>query len=49
MKKELRDYFARLGRKSGKARMQKLSPEERSRLARIAANARWAKAKTEDK
>jgi hypothetical protein len=49
MKKELRDYFARLGRKSGKARMQKLTPEERSRLARLAAKARWSQAKKDGK
>lgn len=31
------------GRKGGKARAEKLSPEERSRLARNAAQARWQK------
>jgi hypothetical protein len=45
MKKEVRAYFSRLGKKSGKARMQKLTPEERSRLARLAAKARWAQRK----
>ncbi len=32
-----------LGRKGGKARALKLTPEERSEVARIAANARWRK------
>jgi hypothetical protein len=31
-----------LGRKSGKARMKKLTPEKRSEVARQAAAARWA-------
>jgi predicted KAP-like P-loop ATPase len=31
------------GRKSGKARMQKLTPEKRSEVARKAALARWRK------
>jgi hypothetical protein len=33
------------GMKSGKARMTKLTPEQRSAVARTAARARWAKAK----
>jgi len=32
-----------LGRKGGKARAAKLSPEERRRIAKKAAAARWAK------
>jgi len=31
------------GRKSGKARMKKLTPEQRSEVARKAAVARWGK------
>jgi len=31
------------GAKGGKARAAKLSPEERSRIARVAAQARWAR------
>jgi hypothetical protein len=31
------------GRKGGKARAEKLTPEQRSEIARKAANARWAK------
>jgi len=34
-----------LGRKGGKARLQKLTPEERKDIARKAVAARWAKAK----
>ena len=33
---------AELGRKGGKARAEKLSPEERSRIAKAAAASRWA-------
>lgn len=33
------------GRKSGKARMEKLTPERRSEIARNAVQARWAKKK----
>jgi hypothetical protein len=36
-----------LGRKGGKAYVQKTSPEERSAAARKASLARWAKAKKE--
>jgi hypothetical protein len=34
-----------LGRKGGKARLQKLTPEQRSDIARKAVKARWARAK----
>ena len=36
------------GAKSGKARAEKLTPEQRSEIARKAAKARWAKKKQED-
>jgi general stress protein YciG len=43
--KQVSTYLANIGRKggkaSGKARMQKLTPERRSELARKAALARW--------
>ena len=43
-------YLAEIGRKGGKAsgdaRMEKLTPEKRSEIAKNAAAARWAKAKT---
>ena len=34
-----------LGKRSVKARMEKLTPEQRSEIARKAAQARWTKAK----
>ena len=42
---ELREsgFFSELGRKSAKARMKKIPPEERKRIASEAAKARWAK------
>ena len=43
------EFFKRMGkkggRKSGAARLEKLTPEQRSEIARKAATARWAKAK----
>lgn len=36
------------GKKGGRARAKKLTPEQRSEIARIAANARWKKSKGED-
>jgi hypothetical protein len=44
-RKEIRDYFAKFGRKGGKATAAKLSPEQRKASARKAAQARWAKKK----
>lgn len=54
MKKiELSKYFSRLGKrggkKSGAARLEKLTPEKRSEVARTAATARWTKAKAAKK
>lgn len=47
----LSKYLAEIGRKggkaSGKARMEKLTPEQRAAVARIAAAARWAKPVTQ--
>ena len=44
-------YLAEIGRKggkaSGKARMEKLTPEQRAAVARTAAAARWAKPLTQ--
>ena len=34
-----------LGRKGGRARMEKMTAEERTKLARQAANARWTQEK----
>jgi len=44
-KAEIREYFAKFGRKGGKAAAKKLSPEQRKDSARRAAQARWAKTK----
>jgi flagellar motor switch protein FliG len=40
--KKLSAYFSTLGKKSAKARMKKLTPKERSRIASQAAKARWS-------
>jgi hypothetical protein len=46
MKKRQKDPNAvALGRKGGKARLQKLTPEQRSDFARKAVMARWARAR----
>ncbi len=45
MQDALRKYFSKLGKKGGKARIAKISPERRREIARKAAQARWAKAK----
>jgi hypothetical protein len=45
MKKEKDPNAVALGRKGGKARLQKMTPEQRSDIARKAVKARWAKAK----
>jgi hypothetical protein len=42
-KQEIRDYFAKFGRKGGKATASKLTPEQRQASARRASEARWAK------
>jgi hypothetical protein len=46
LSEETLDYFREQGRRggkqSGKARMEKLTPEQRSEVARNAAKARWA-------
>jgi hypothetical protein len=45
MKKEKDPNAVALGRKGGKARLQKMTPEQRSDIARKAVKARWARAK----
>lgn len=49
--KNVQELFVRYGRKGGKtggkARWKGTTPEERSEIARKAANARWRKAKSE--
>jgi len=44
-KKEKDPNAVALGRKGGKARLQKMTPERRKEIARKAVAARWAKAK----
>jgi hypothetical protein len=50
-KSSVSKYLAKIGRKggkaSGKARMEKLTPEQRAAVARTAAAARWAKPVTQ--
>ncbi len=43
--KQVRDYLSSLGKKGGPARRDKLTPKQRSEIARKAARARWAKRK----
>jgi hypothetical protein len=45
MDQKLKAYFSKLGKKSSKARMKKLTAEERSRIASAAAKARWSRGK----
>lgn len=45
MDPKVKAYFSKLGRKSAKARMKKITPEERKRIASEAAQARWSKGK----
>jgi len=47
MDPKLKKYFSKLGKKSAKARLTKITPEERSRIASNAAKARWQKKKGE--
>jgi hypothetical protein len=44
-KQEIRDYFAKFGRKGGKATAERMTPEERVEKMRRAAQARWSKQK----
>ena len=44
-RKELREYFAKVGQRGGKAAAQNRTAEERKQHARKAAQARWAKEK----
>jgi hypothetical protein len=41
--KKLSEYFSRMGKKAAKARLEKISPAERKRIAQHAAKARWSK------
>jgi hypothetical protein len=39
---DIRDYLAKIGKKGGKARLVKMSAEERQKVARRGAETRWA-------
>jgi hypothetical protein len=39
------DYMSRIGKKGGNARAESQTPEQRTKLARKAAKARWKKRK----
>jgi hypothetical protein len=41
--KQIREIFAAYGREGGKARSKKLTPEQRKRIAKKAAETRWKK------
>jgi hypothetical protein len=41
----VKEYLARIGRKGGKNRVKNQTAEERTKTARRAAQARWAKSK----
>jgi hypothetical protein len=47
--KEKNPHAVALGRKGGKARLQKITPERRSEIARKAVMTRWAKLKQQKK
>jgi hypothetical protein len=49
MDQAVKDYFAKISQMGGKARAEKLTPQQRKRSAKKAANARWAKQKKEKK
>jgi hypothetical protein len=48
-KQEIREYFAKFGRKGGKATASKMTSEERIEKMRRAAQARWSKVKKNSK
>jgi hypothetical protein len=45
MDPNLKAYFSKLGKKSAKARMKKITAKERSRIASEAAKVRWSRRK----
>jgi hypothetical protein len=47
--KKIAAYFSRMGKKSAKARMEKIAPSERKRIASEAAKARWSRRDKEEK
>jgi hypothetical protein len=47
MPDDVREFFRKTGSVGGKARRDSLSPEQRRRIAKKAARARWAKSQAE--
>jgi len=43
--REIRDYFARVGKKGGKSTAKSMTPQQRKESARRAAQARWSHTK----
>jgi hypothetical protein len=48
-KQEIREHFAKFGKKGGRARAQNMSAEDRSAAARKAVQARWAETPPEER
>jgi hypothetical protein len=44
MDRKLSAYFSKIGKKAAKARMKKMTPAARRRIAKAAAKARWNRA-----
>jgi hypothetical protein len=43
----VKEYLAKIGRKGGKARLTKMTPAERKKVAKAGSAARWSKQKKE--
>lgn len=46
LSKQAREFFRNAGRRGGKARLKKMTAEQRKAVAAAGANARWRKSKT---
>jgi hypothetical protein len=46
---EIREFFRQQGKRGARKRVRVLSPERRSEIARLAANARWSSGKKDSK
>ncbi len=47
LSKAMREYFAKIGRKGGRKRLETMTPAERKRRAQKAIKARWSRARKE--
>ncbi len=45
----VREYLSKLGKRGGQARAENLTPQQRKRSARKAAQARWSRSKKKGK